>query len=172
MVMMSLESIPVSSFMTRNVKTETDDQNIHAVCKTMNENNIGSIIIVALGSNGLGPVGIITERDIVRIMGRLDPVILHMPIKDLMSKPLITLSPHSTIKDALQIMQQKNIRRIPIVDRETMQGIITDKDVFQAILKNEIPLDNLVSDTAIAEGHKLVFEQCREYFFDDMLHKR
>ena len=169
---MSLESIPVSSFMTRNVKTETDDQNIHAVCKTMNENNIGSIIIVALGSNGLGPVGIITERDIVRIMGRLDPVILHMPIRDLMSKPLITLSPHSTIKDALQIMQQKNIRRIPIVDRETMQGIITGKDVFQAILKNEIPLDNLVGDTAIAEGHKLVFEQCREYFFDDMLQKR
>ena len=169
---MSLESIPVSSFMTRNVKTETDDQNIQAVCKTMNENNIGSILIVALGSNGLKPVGIITERDIVRIMGRLDPVLLHMPMKDLMSKPLITLSPHSTIKDALQIMQQKNIRRIPIVDRETMHGIITDKDVFQAILKNEIPLDNLVSDTSIAEGHKLVFEQCREYFFDDMLQKR
>jgi CBS domain-containing protein len=169
---MSLESIPVSSFMTRNVKTETDDQNIQAVCKTMNENNIGSIVIVTMGSNSLKPVGIITERDIVRIMGRLDPVLLHMPMRDLMSKPLITLPPHSSIKDALQIMQQKNVRRIPIVDGEIMQGIVTDKDVFQAILKNEIPLDNLVSDTAIAEGHKLVFEQCREYFFDDMLQKR
>jgi CBS domain-containing protein len=169
---MSLESIPVSSFMTRNVKTETDDQNIQAVCKTMNENNIGSIVIVTMGSNSLKPVGIITERDIVRIMGRLDPVLLHMPMRDLMSKPLITLPPHSSIKDALQIMQQKNVRRIPIVDGEIMQGIVTDKDVLQAILKNEIPLDNLVSDTAIAEGHKLVFEQCREYFFDDMLQKR
>jgi CBS domain-containing protein len=169
---MSLESIPVSSFMTRNVKTETDDQNIQAVCKTMNENNIGSIVIVTMGSNSLKPVGIITERDIVRIMGRLDPVLLHMPMRDLMSKPLITLPPHSSIKDALQIMQQKNVRRIPIVDGEIMQGIVTDKDVFQAILKNEIPLDNLVSDTAIAEGHKLVFDQYREYFFDDMLHKR
>jgi CBS domain-containing protein len=169
---MSLESIPVSSFMTRNVKTETDDQNIQAVCKTMNENNIGSIVIVTMGSNSLKPVGIITERDIVRIMGRLDPVLLHMPMRDLMSKPLITLPLHSSIKDALQIMQQKNVRRIPIVDGEIMQGIVTDKDVFQAILKNEIPLDNLVSDTAIAEGHKLVFEQCREYFFDDMLQKR
>ena len=43
---MSLESIPVSSFMTRIVKTEYEDQNIQAVCKTMNENNIGSVIVM------------------------------------------------------------------------------------------------------------------------------
>ena len=63
---MSLDSIPVSSFMTRNVKIETEDQNIQAVCKTMNENNIGSIIVVALHDKGQNPVGIITERDIAR----------------------------------------------------------------------------------------------------------
>jgi CBS domain-containing protein len=171
MLKMSLESIPVSSFMTRNVKMETENQNIHAVCKAMNENNIGSIIIVALGSS-IKPVGIITERDIVRIIGKLNPVLLHVPIRDLMSKPLITLSPEGTIKDALQTMQQKNIRRIPIVDKETVLGIITDKDIFHAILKNEISLDILVSDAAITEGHKLVFEQCKDYLFDDMLQKR
>ncbi|HEY9387908.1 MAG TPA: CBS domain-containing protein [Nitrososphaeraceae archaeon] len=43
---MGIESIPVSSVMTRNVITETEDQNIQAVCKIMNENNIGSVIIV------------------------------------------------------------------------------------------------------------------------------
>jgi CBS domain-containing protein len=169
---MSLESIPISSFMTTNVKTEIEDQNIQAVCKIMDENDIGSIIIVTLGRDSLKPVGIITERDIVRIIGKLDPVLLHMPIGDLMSKPLITLSPNSTIRDALQTMQQRNIRRIPIVERETMQGIITDKDVFQAILRNRISLDNLVGNAAIAEGHRLVFEQCKEYFFDDILQKR
>lgn len=171
MLKMSLESIPVSSFMTRNVKMEAENQNIHAVCKAMNENNIGSIIIVALG-NSIKPVGIITERDIVRIIGKLNSVLLHVPIRDLMSKPLITLSPDRTIKDALQTMQQKNIRRIPIVDKETVLGIITAKDIFHAILKNEMSFDNLVSDAATTEGHKLVFEQCKDYFFDDMLQKR
>ena len=171
MLKMFLESIPVSSFMTRNVKMETENQNIHAVCKAMNENNIGSIIIVALGNN-IKPVGIITERDIVRIIGKLNSVLLHVPIRDLMSKPLITLSPDRTIKDALQTMQQKNIRRIPIVDKETVLGIITAKDIFHAILKNEMSFDNLVSDAATTEGHKLVFEQCKDYFFDDMLQKR
>ena len=43
---MGIESIPVSTVMTRNVITEADDQNIQAVCKSMNENNIGSVIIV------------------------------------------------------------------------------------------------------------------------------
>ena len=43
---MSIESIRISSFMTRNVKTETEDQNIQTVCKTMNDNNIGSLIIM------------------------------------------------------------------------------------------------------------------------------
>ena len=59
---MSLESIPVSSFMTKNVKTEIEDQNIQAVCKTMNENNIGSIVVVSFRDKDQKPVGIITER--------------------------------------------------------------------------------------------------------------
>lgn len=169
---MSLESILVSSFMTKNVKTETEDQNIQAVCKTMNKNDIGSIVVVTLRDKDQKPVGIITERDIVRTIGQLNPSLLHLPIRELMSKPLITLSPNSTIKDALQIMQQKNIRRIPIVDRATMQGIITVKDVFRAILNNRILLDNLVSDAAITEANRLVFDQYREYFFNDILQKR
>lgn len=168
---MSLDSIPVSSFMTKNVKIETDNQNIQAVCKTMNENSIGSIIVVNLYDRSRNPVGIITERDVVRIVGKLDPSLLHTPIRELMSKPLITMAPSSTIKDALQTMQQKDIRRIPIVDKGAIQGIITDKDVFRAIINNRISFDNLVSDVAIAEGHALVFDQCRE-FFSDVLQKR
>ena len=168
---MSLESIPVSSFMTRNVKVETEDENIQAVCKTMNGNNIGSIIVVTLRHTGQNPVGIVTERDIVRIVGQLNPTLLHLPIRELMSKPLITLEPNSTIKDALQTMQQKDIRRIPIVDKTTVQGIITEKDVFRAILNNRIPLDNIVSNVATAEAHRLVFDQCSDYF-NDIFQKR
>src|ERR687897_2205021 len=169
---MSIESIRISSFMTRNVKTETQDQNIHAICKTMNDNNIGSIIIMTdLNSTSQRAVGIVTERDIVRILGQLQPTLLRIPIKELVSRPLITLSPNSSIKDAMQTMQQNNIRRIPIVERETIQGIVTDKDMFRAIMDNRIPLDNLVSGAAVAEGHRLVFDQCRDYFFNDIMRK-
>jgi CBS domain-containing protein len=169
---MSIESIRISSFMTRNVKTETEDQNIQAVCKTMNDNNIGSLIIMTPPyDNNPKPVGIITERDVVRIIGQLHPSLQHAPIRELMSKPLITLSTNSSVKEAMQTMQQNNIRRIPIVEKEAIQGIVTDKDIFRVIIDNRIPLDNLVSGAAVAEGHRLVFDQCRDYFFNDIMRK-
>ncbi len=43
---MSIDSIPISSFMTANVKAEMADQNIHAACKIMHKVNIGSVIVV------------------------------------------------------------------------------------------------------------------------------
>lgn len=69
--MMSLSSIPISRFMTRKVLTETRDQNIQAVCATMDQRNIGSVVIVEKkdNDNNMAPVGIITERDVVHILG-------------------------------------------------------------------------------------------------------
>jgi predicted transcriptional regulator len=69
----SIESISVSSFMTKDVKTETEDQNIQTACRRMHENGIGSIVIVKKNdhNDNYRPMGIITERDIVRVVGSL-----------------------------------------------------------------------------------------------------
>ena len=170
---MSIESIPVSSFMTKDVKTETEDQNIQAVCKIMNENDIGSVIIVA-NLQGNNPIGIITERDIVRIIGSLKMELLREPLRQLVSKPLITISSNSSIKDALRTMQFKNIRRLPIVEKEgdnNLVGIITEKDVFRTIMKNQNLIPSLLNDEIVLE-HKSVHDQFTEQWFGDILHRR
>jgi CBS domain-containing protein len=164
---MSIESIPVSSFMTRNVKTETEDQNIQTVCKIMNENNIGSVIVIKSIDGNNQAVGIITERDVVRILGLLQTSLLQVPLRELMSKPLVTLRPNNSIKDAIQTMQLNNIRRIPIVDKENLEGIITDKDIFKAIMNNQIPINDLVSNNVLTGQSSVVFDQYREYLFSD-----
>ena len=164
---MSIESIPVASFMTRNVKTETEDQNIQAVCKIMNENNIGSVIVIKSIDGNNQAVGIITERDVVRILGLLQTSLLQVPLRELMSKPLVTLRPNNSIKDAIQTMQLNNIRRIPIVEKENLEGIITDKDIFKAIMNNQISINNLVSNNALTGQSSVVFDQYREYLFSD-----
>jgi CBS domain-containing protein len=65
--MNSLDTISVFSIMTRDVKTEKEDQNILRACRIMYENNIGCVIIVNQSdNNNTKPVGIITERDTVR----------------------------------------------------------------------------------------------------------
>jgi CBS domain-containing protein len=97
----------------------------------MNENNLGSVIIVkgsiattyemTNSKNDKEAVGIITERDIVRLMGLLQPHVLNIPLRDLMSKPIITLSPNNSIKDAIRTMQLNNIRRILIMEQEQIK---------------------------------------------------
>jgi CBS domain-containing protein len=176
---MVIESIPVSSFMTRNVITETDDQNIQAVCKIMNENNIGSLIIVKrLDSNNPNIsnkkeiIGIITERDIVRIVGLLQPSLLTVPIREFMSKPVITLSPNNSIKDAIQTMQLKNIRTLPVVEKENLQGIITEKDIFKAIMNNRALIPDLFSSNQSLMDRRAVFDQFSDYWFSDVLQRR
>jgi CBS domain-containing protein len=113
----SLETISVFSIMTRDVKTEKEDQNVLTTCRIMYENNIGSIIIVNQSDNdNPKPVGIITERDIVRMLGSLKTSLLQTPLRNIMSKPLVNVSINSSVRDAIQTMQQKNIRRLIVSD--------------------------------------------------------
>ena|SRR3712207_3222270 len=178
---MVIESIPVSSFMTRNVITETEDQNIQAVCKIMNENSIGSVVILKRSdsnnpnrsnNNNKEIVGIITERDIVRIIALLQPSSLTVPIREFMSKPVITLSPNNSIKDAIQTMQLKNIRTLPVVENQDLQGIITEKDIFKAIMNNRALIPDLFSSNQSLMDRRDVFDQFSEYWFSDVLQRR
>jgi CBS domain-containing protein len=62
---MSIDTIPVSTYMsTKEVITETVDQNIYAACRTMNKNNIGCVVVVDKSGKNEKPVGILTERDV------------------------------------------------------------------------------------------------------------
>ncbi|HEX2014608.1 MAG TPA: CBS domain-containing protein, partial [Nitrososphaera sp.] len=93
---MSIESITVSNIMVRSVKTAKESQTIKAVAKIMTDSNIGSVVIVK-NEDTSKPVGIITERDIVRIAGADQALTLQMPARDVMSKPVITIDATSSI---------------------------------------------------------------------------
>jgi CBS domain-containing protein len=129
---MSKESAPVSSIMTENVKTATEDETIQAVCKSMYENEIGSLVVVKRTIDGISPIGIITERDIVHHIGLSELFVVQAPIRQIMSTPLVTIGPKSLIRDALEIMKVKNIGKLPVIDNNgKMVGIITSKDVLK-----------------------------------------
>ena len=130
---MSKKSRPISSIMTGGVITATADETIKTVCKLMYENDIGSIVIVKRTVDDANkPVGIITERDIVRQIGLSELFVVQAPIRQIMSTPLVTIGPNNPIRDAIDIMQLKKIRRLVVIDdREKMIGIITIKDALK-----------------------------------------
>lgn len=92
--------------------------------------------------------------------------LLGAPLSDLMSKPLITVSTNSSIKDAIQTMQHKNIRRLIVVENEGfMTGIITYKDIFRSIVNNQDLTMSLIGD-------RPGYDQFGEYWFSDILQRR
>jgi predicted transcriptional regulator len=72
---MHSEKILVSNLMNPKVQTDFEDQNIRSACNIMYANDIGCVIIVT-HTRDRAPVGIITERDVVRVLGKLNPDLL------------------------------------------------------------------------------------------------
>ncbi len=163
---MSLDSILVSSVMTPNVLTDTEEQNIMSACRIMYESNIGCVIIVKL-TGSKEPVGIITERDIVRILGKFDPHLLQTPLRSLMSKPLVTIENTATINDAMKIIVSKDIRRLVIKSHNKMVGIVTDKDIFKLITRTPELLTESYNDTFPLRSSEMT-ERFTEYYFNNL----
>lgn len=145
----SIRSMPVSSIMVRDVKTAREDQTVLDVCKVMHDNNIGSVVITGKASGDRAPfepTGIVTERDIVKhIATKL--IAIQAPASEVMSKPLVTIRPETSLADAIQTMQSKDFRRLVVVDNAgKMAGIVTDKDIFRAIARNQTLIESLLGE--------------------------
>lgn len=162
---MSLDSIMVSSIMTGAVKTITQDQNIMSACKVMNDNNIGCVVIVKIQNREKLPVGIITERDILRILGKL-MVDLVKPLSSYMSKPIITIQSNASVREAIQLMNSNSIRRLVVIDgKNKMLGIVTEKDIFKEISKGQSLITSFIGENYPAE-HRDVYARFTDYMFD------
>jgi CBS domain-containing protein len=128
--------------MSKDVKIEVEEQDIGAVCRLMGDNDIGSVVIVKRKGKDQIPVGIVTERDIVRTLGRKTGD-LKEPLTTFMSKPLVTIRSNSTAREAMQLMNTNHIRRVVVTDQsDRMIGILTEKDIFKALLKKSGLLDD------------------------------
>jgi CBS domain-containing protein len=169
----SLDSIPVSRVMTGDVKTAQENEIIQQVCKIMVQNDIGSVIVVAAQSvNAQTPVGIITGKDIVRHLAER-PISFSAPINQLMSRPVVTIHPNASLQDALQIMQERNIRRLLVMSDagNNMVGIITDRDVFRFIARNETVSSSAISEGVLGQNREMA-ERLHTTLLDDILHKK
>jgi len=131
--------------MIKKVITATVSYTVHSVCMTMYENNIGCLVLTKRTTSGLVPVGIVTERDIVKIIGSTDLFIGQTAIREFMSSPVVTVNANTTLSATIDKMNAKKIRRLPITSKnkdgtEKLLGIISNRDILKAIGEiNHIP---------------------------------
>ena len=117
----------IRDIMTKNIMTVARTEAVQKAVVQMAEHNISCVIV----TENNHPVGIITERDLVkRILGaKKDPV--KIPAGDIMTPNLITISADSSLYDAMELIEGMHIRRLPVVDRTGIVGLVTLSDVVR-----------------------------------------
>ena len=114
--------------MVEKVKTARLDDTVQNIAMLMNRYQIGCVIIV---DDDDKPLGIITERDIIKrvICKAIHPE--NARIIDVMSKPLVTAPPDMRAGDAAKIMLEHNIKKLPVVDEGRLVGLVTLTDLVR-----------------------------------------
>nr|WP_246400656.1 CBS domain-containing protein [Jiangella mangrovi] len=138
--------------MTSATITDSTTGTLRSAAELMWKQQTGSLVIV----DGDTIAGIITERDVLRAVGRgADPD--QEPIADVMTRDVITAEPDTHVRDAARLMAQHWIRHLPIVDDGRLAGILSQRDVigvFAALWYEngvpEIDVDNLVRERRLA----------------------
>ncbi|MGD0450786.1 MAG: CBS domain-containing protein [Candidatus Bathyarchaeia archaeon] len=117
----------VKDVMSSPVVTMNENESSNKVAVAMDRGDLGAIIV----TNEAGKsIGIITERDLVlRVLAKnLKPDTVKL--KEIMTTPLVTIEPEATITEAARRMNRLDIRRLGVIYKGNLVGIISSKDVL------------------------------------------
>ncbi|MBA1340035.1 MAG: CBS domain-containing protein [Pelagibacterales bacterium] len=118
----------------RKIWTISKDQSVRQALILMSENNIGAIIIV---DNNDFPIGIFSERDYARkiiLKGKSSKETL---LDEVMTKELITVTKNYKMDQCMEIMNEKKIRHLPVLENKKIVGIISIRDVLKIMMKEQ-----------------------------------
>ena len=103
------------------------------VIRLMAEHHIGSVLVM----QGHELVGIATERDYARkviLQGRSSA---ETPVAQIMSSPVVTISPTDTAQTCMQLMTHRKIRHLPVVEDGRVLGLVSIGDLVKAVIEDQ-----------------------------------
>jgi len=174
--------IPVKNIMTKPVVKIEYNKTVREAAQLMSKHRVGSIIV----TKNKKPVGIITETDINKkiVAEAKDP--RKIKVEDIMSSPLIFVLPDDDLLDVVEKMKRHKIKRIPVIEKGRLIGIVTNTDIarttpelldilnYRLMMRQEQPTLKETSTSGICEicgeysddlrfiNDQWVCERCRE----------
>lgn len=117
--------LKVEDIMVEDVITVDSDEPVIKAVKLMNANEIGCLVVTRRGK----PIGIITERDLLkRIIAKMrDPT--KTTVRQIMTKPLIAGSPDMEIENATKLMFERKIKKLPVTEGNKLVGLVSLTDI-------------------------------------------
>ena len=123
-----LPKVTVDSIARMPVPTVSRSSPVSKVAALMVDCNIGAVIV----TRDTEPLGIVTERDLVRRVIYAKRDAQEIVAQEIMTAPLITISYDRTIEEALDIMQHNRVRRLVVLKGESMIGLVTERRLLRA----------------------------------------
>ncbi|MEM1605946.1 MAG: CBS domain-containing protein [Fervidicoccaceae archaeon] len=121
------EYLLIRDIMVTDVKYVSPETPLSTVINIMIQNKIGSVVVVGDKREVLG---IITERDLIEKVLAKNLDVRTLRAKDIMSKPVIVVSPDTSVSAAANLMKEKNIGHLPVVENGRLVGIVAEGDVI------------------------------------------
>jgi CBS domain-containing protein len=145
--------VRISEVMTEAVVTADCSASLQEVGELMRDRNVGSVVICEHGH----PSGLITDRDLA-LIAVADGVSIAEPVREHATRPLVSAEPEMDLEEAATIMVQHRIRRLPVMDGDTLAGIVTLDDL--AIRSGDLQLaQQMTAEVARAALPEFFFHQ-------------
>ena len=123
----------VKKLIKRSCITINENKLIKDLVNLLNKNKVGCIVVTSFESDY--PVGIVSERDLVR---NYDKIINdnEFKVRDVMTKNIIFCNKNTSSQELMELMNQNKIRHIPIIEEKKLLGIVSIGDVVNRIIEN------------------------------------
>ncbi|HMN47183.1 MAG TPA: CBS domain-containing protein [Povalibacter sp.] len=117
----------------KNVWFIDPDAPVLEAIQTMADRGIGALPVIRDGQL----LGIVSERDYARKVILKERSSADTPVRDIMTSPVTTISPDEAVHNCMEIMTQKRIRHLPVVERGAVVGMISIGDLVKAVIEEQ-----------------------------------
>lgn len=126
--MSQVRRLTAADIMTEHVVTSGPNEDLTGIAAEMQRHEIGSVVIV----ENRKIVGILTERDFVRIVEQVGMLLDKNLARDHMTKPVVTVQPDAPVADIIKLMREKHLRHLVVLDKnQKVAGIISSRDLMK-----------------------------------------
>ena len=111
----------------------TPDATVYEAIDQLSEKGVGALLVM----EGKQLVGIVSERDYARKVILKGKASRETYVWEIMSQPVICVPPEFTVEQTMALMTEKRVRHLPVVEEETVVGVISIGDVVRAIIEDK-----------------------------------
>lgn len=124
----------MESSVTRDVVMMNGDESVKQAAELMLAHHVGDIVLVEELKGRRVPIGIVTDRDLVVEVMALDVNPEELAVQDIVTRSVLVAREEDSLIDSLALMQEKGVRRLPVVDNDDeLVGIITIDDITELL---------------------------------------